>query len=256
MAKKFYVVWQGRETGIFTEWPKAQAAVSGFAGAKYKSYPSREAAMAALKMGHQKALGAAAAKPASASTRKASAPTARKTSAAQPDSDVLIYCDGACDPNPGNAGTGVAVYRQGQLTELWYGLYNPQGTNNTAELNGLHQSLLLAEQALQEDLSITVLCDSVYAINCVSVWADGWKKKGWKKAGGEIKNLALIQTIHALWQTVKDRISLQHVKGHAGIEGNELADRMSMVAVQQREIAWVRYPAPYELSALLAMRAG
>ena len=36
---------------------------------------------------------------------------------------VTIYCDGGCTPNPGKAGSGVAVYRNDKLSELWYGLY-------------------------------------------------------------------------------------------------------------------------------------
>ena len=59
-------------------------------------------------------------------------------------SDTVIFCDGACEPNPGKAGSGMAVYRAGELASLWYGAYNPAGTNNTAELNALLQALMLA----------------------------------------------------------------------------------------------------------------
>jgi len=40
MAKKFYVVWQGREPGIYTDWNSCKKQVDKFAGAKYKSFPS------------------------------------------------------------------------------------------------------------------------------------------------------------------------------------------------------------------------
>jgi len=43
------------------------------------------------------------------------------TSAPSTNGDVTIYCDGGCTPNPGKAGSGVAVYRRGELSELWYG---------------------------------------------------------------------------------------------------------------------------------------
>ncbi|GAA5192043.1 ribonuclease H family protein [Ferrimonas gelatinilytica] len=254
MAKKFYVVWKGRQTGIFTEWPKAQAAVSGFAGAKYKAYPSRAEAMAALKMGHEQALGNAATPPQTSAPRHT--PAKNKTPAAMPEQEVVIYCDGACDPNPGKAGSGVSVYQNGQASELWYGRYQPDGTNNTAELNALLEALKLARSHLIAGRSVAVRCDSVYAINCVSQWADGWKKRGWIRAGGPIQNLALIQTLHALWQELKSEVDLQHVKAHAGIEGNELADRMSVYAVAQQETGFVRYPAPFDLAEILAMRAG
>ena len=62
------------------------------------------------------------------------------------EGDVTIYCDGGCTPNPGKAGSGVAIYRGGRLAELWYGLYEPMGTNNTAELGALYESLVIAQK--------------------------------------------------------------------------------------------------------------
>ncbi len=39
MAKqKFYVVWKGRETGIFDNWDECNRQISGFKGAEYKSF--------------------------------------------------------------------------------------------------------------------------------------------------------------------------------------------------------------------------
>ncbi|MGB5964671.1 MAG: ribonuclease H, partial [Sulfurimonadaceae bacterium] len=43
--------------------------------------------------------------------------------------DVTVYCDGGCSPNPGESGSGVAVYRAGRVSELWFGLYERMGTN-------------------------------------------------------------------------------------------------------------------------------
>ncbi|WP_211489477.1 hypothetical protein, partial [Escherichia coli] len=43
--------------------------------------------------------------------------------------------------------------------------------------------------------------------------------------------------------------------GHIGIEGNELADRMSLLAVDELEAGWHRYPEPIIIDDVLAMRA-
>ncbi|MDY6950153.1 MAG: ribonuclease H [Thermodesulfobacteriota bacterium] len=172
------------------------------------------------------------------------------------DFDVAIYCDGGCNPNPGKAGSGTVVYRAGKLTELWYGLYNPNGTNNTAELNALHQSLLIAERALKESKGVVIYGDSMYAINCISVWAYGWKKRGWTKGAGEIKNLEKIQKIHSLYDRIKDDVHLFHVKAHEGVEGNELADRMTMMAVDSKERDFIRYTGKVDVNALLRLRSG
>jgi ribonuclease HI len=263
MAKKFYVVWTGRTPGIFTDWPTCKRSVDGFNGARYKSFASRAEAEAAFAGGAKGGSGLGKSGRGGGTFSQgaeAYAKGAGKKTAVAPASkgpfDVQIYCDGGCDPNPGKAGSGVAVYRDQTLAELWYGLFNPKGTNNTAELNALHQALLLAKEAADEGKSVQVLCDSMYSINCIAVWADGWKKKGWKKASGEIKNLELIKVIHALYKEIENKIELAHIKAHAGTEGNELADRMTMVAVDRRDTDFRQYDGELNIPALLSLRAG
>ena len=46
--QKYYVVWKGRKTGIFTTWQECSAQVTGFNSAEYKSFENREAASAAF----------------------------------------------------------------------------------------------------------------------------------------------------------------------------------------------------------------
>lgn len=232
MAQKFYVVWSGRETGVFSDWASAQRSVDKFTGARFKSFPSRAEAEQAFREG------------------SSAAHTAHQ-------SEVSIYCDGACEPNPGNAGSGVVVYRNGQLAELWYGLHNPRGTNNTAELNALHEALRMAEAELKAGYSVEICSDSQYAINCISVWAPGWEKKGWQKKDGEIKNLDIIQDSYAVYQRIKDEdLQLTHVAAHVGTEGNELADRMAMYGAQSKTLELKRYTETMDVPTLLKMRAG
>jgi ribonuclease HI len=248
LAKKFYVVWAGRTPGVFTDWATTQLQVDKFPGARFKSFPSRAEADQAFQAGRPAPLG----------TRPA---TAKRTGSASnkvhtATVGLQIYCDGACEPNPGNAGSGIAVYRDGSLAQLWYGLYNPNGTNNTAELNALHHALLMAETAIVGGETAQILCDSTYAINCVSKWAVGWQEKGWRKAGGEIKNLSLIQAAHAVYCRIDSQLELRHVSAHVGTEGNELADRMAMFAVESRSADLCQYGEQINIPAILRMRAG
>jgi ribonuclease HI len=294
VASKFYVVWQGRETGIFTDWATCKKQVEKFPGAKYKSFESRaeaESAFGAAHPGGMRAPGSLAAVVATLDAHTAA--TARGAGAAGGTGGVRkpaaagaagamraaggvkrgpktwtarelaelphhckIFCDGGCDPNPGKAGSGLALYRDGVLAELWYGLFNPHGTNNTAELNALHQALLLAQQEVAAERTVAIFCDSQYSIQCVTEWAIGWQKKGWKKAGGEIKNLELIKQLFALHQALKDKIEVLHVNGHVGVEGNELADRMSILAIARRAASFVRYDGALNIPTILALRAG
>ena len=146
---------------------------------------------------------------------------------------VKIYCDGACSGNPGNAGSGLAIYSSKKKPVLLYGAYEEVGTNNIAELNALHQALIIASQTHSENI-ISIYSDSKYAIDCITTWAYGWKANGWTKKGGEIKNLELIIEAHNLYEKLKNKIEIIHVKGHSGVEGNELADRMAVYTIKEK----------------------
>jgi ribonuclease HI len=116
------------------------------------------------------------------------------------------------------------------------------GTNNTAELNALCHALRMAEAEIETGNSVEVCSDSAYSINCVRSWAPNWEKKGWKKPGGAIKNLEIIQDCYAIYRRID--------------EGNELADRMAMLAAQCKEKELRLYQDKIDIPALLKMRAG
>ncbi len=170
--------------------------------------------------------------------------------------DVCIYCDGGCNPNPGKAGSGVAIYRGEKLSELWYGLYEPMGTNNTAELGALYESLMIAKHETELGNKVEIKCDSKYSIDCIQTWAINWEKKGWTKKGGEIKNLEIIKKAYFLYNEISAEVNLSHIKAHAGFQGNELADRMTMYAIDKKSKEFVRYPEPIDVIKLLKMRVG
>ncbi len=253
MTKKFYVVWRGRETGIFTDWNACKKQVDSFAGAKYKSFKTLKEAEAAFQ---GESVASTGASPAKKNSSNQTVKTYTADEIAAMPLDTKIFTDGGCEPNPGEAGSGVALYRKDVVYELWYGLYNPNGTNNTAELNALHQALIMAENEINKGKSVAIFCDSKYSIQCVTQWAINWEKKGWKKSGGEIKNLELIKEMFALHQKLKDKMQVLHVNGHVGVEGNELADRMSIMAIEARDTDFTRYNGELDIDSLLAMRTG
>ena len=241
------MVWAGRKTGVFTDWTVTHQYVDKYPGAKFKSFASREEAEQAFRAGT----------PATAPRQRSTLPnTSAPSKIHVPSVGLQIYCDGACEPNPGNSGSGIAVYRDGTLAELWYGLHSPNGTNNTAELNALHHAMLIAETAISAGLTAQILCDSTYSINCISKWAAGWQQKGWRKSGGEIKNLSIIQSAYALYTSLAPQLQLIHVSAHVGTEGNELADRMAMLAVESKTKELRQYSEEIDIRAILRMRAG
>ena len=245
------MVWAGHQPGIYSDWSSAKQQVDGYSGARYKSFSSEAEALAAF--GRPATVKSSTAK---SSARKSAA----ASSAVTLEADYTFFCDGGCEPNPGKAGSGIAIYRGEQLIQLWYGMFNPNGTNNSAELNALYQSLLLAEKVIAQGKGAQIYCDSMYSIQCIRDWAPGWEKRGWKRKDGEIQNLEIIKKAYALFKKNKDTLILPHVKAHAGTEGNELADRMTMVAVDRKKPDWNKYETrddgSFDIAALLKMRAG
>lgn len=254
-ARKWYVVWVGRTPGIYTTWAECEREVKGFPSARYKSFPSQEIALQAF------AKTAKAPAPKASASLPAKKPAAKKPKApaqtTQSAVDVEIFCDGACDPNPGPSGSGVVVYRLGVLSDLYYGHFAPMGTNNTAELLALQESLSLAKTALSEGQSVRIRADSQYAIKCISQWASGWKKRGWRRPNNDpVKNQVIVEAAYNLYCDIGHAIDLVHVKAHAGIEGNELADRMAMKASLERQGAFVKYPGTLNAEEILRLQRG
>ena len=93
MAKKskFYVVWEGNETGIFDSWKVCQRHIKGYAGAKYKSFDSKNAAEQAYAGSYFDAI----------KSKKKS--TKIITNAGIPIWKSIAV-DAACSGNPGNGG--------------------------------------------------------------------------------------------------------------------------------------------------------
>lgn len=264
MSKKFYVVWKGAKTGVFTSWPEVQKNTAGRSDAQYMGFASKSEAEQAFASSYTKALMKRSLTKQGAKPSANSKPASKaNTSSAKAQSNLAIYTDGACSPNPGKSGTGLAVYEKlddkMQLTALYYGLYQAMGTNNTAELNGLLAGFKLADHILAKGKhqSVDILSDSKYSIDCITKWAKGWQAKGWTRGKGEeIKNLAVIQQCYALYQKLKSQLNIIHVKGHADIEGNELADRMAVMARKEQQVALTPYTETLDIKKILAMESG
>jgi ribonuclease HI len=261
MSKKSYVVWKGAKTGVFATWAEVQNHTQGRSDAQFMGFESKIEAEAAFASTYTKAL----MKRSLANKGSTNKTTVAKKSSFSSDNsaptkvtaEIQIYCDGACSPNPGKSGTGLAVYQQGKISVLYYGLYQANGTNNTAELNGLLYSLKLAQKYLETVEQVQVLSDSKYSIDCITKWAKGWQTKGWTRGKGEeIKNVNLIKECFSLYQEIKQKLVISHVKGHANIEGNELSDRMAVLARKQQQESLIKYPGDVNIKAILAMDSG
>ena len=96
----------------------------------------------------------------------------------QQNTNISIYCDGACSGNPGKAGSGLALYKDGNKPILYYGKYVVKGTNNTAELHALYKALLLASQMKTNEKIMIYLIQNIVLIVSLHGHMDGKKITG------------------------------------------------------------------------------
>lgn len=135
---------------------------------------------------------------------------------------AVYYTDGSCSPNPGPG--GFAVIKDMQPLIVGHDL---QSTNIRME-----GSALIAAMKDAAGSECVIYTDSEFWINVITKWAPSWAAKGWKKKGGEIKNLDLVQEAFEVYG--QSRATLTWVRGHEGDAGNELADEWANNARLQR----------------------
>jgi len=135
-----------------------------------------------------------------------------------------MYTDGACRGNPGPGGWGVILSYRDRNKKL--SGFDPQTTNNRMELTAAIEGL----RALSRACDIELNTDSKYVLQGISEWIESWKSNEWKTAAKKpVKNVDLWQSLDE--QVKKHRINWHWVKGHAGIEGNEMADQLANLAI-------------------------
>ena len=131
-----------------------------------------------------------------------------------PKNAITLFTDGASSGNPGPAGVGVVFKYREHEKEI--SKYIGKATNNQAELEAIRLGL---SEIKKVDIPVRVYTDSVYAHGVLML---GWKAK---------KNLEIITQIRKRLSRFKD-LKIIHVKGHAGLEGNERADRLATTAIE------------------------
>ena len=114
-------------------------------------------------------------------------------------------------------------------------------TNNRMEMMAVIQALAI----LKRPCSVSLHVDSQYVLKGITEWLAGWKAKGWKTAAKQpVKNADLWQQLDALVHGGIHQINWHWVKGHAGDFGNEKADALANLGVEQIASGSVRTTQP------------
>jgi ribonuclease HI len=138
-----------------------------------------------------------------------------------------VFTDGSCEGNPGRGGWGFVWVEDDRIRAEQHG-YDPDTTNNRMEL----RALIEAYRALSDDTRVDVYSDSQLCVNTVNEWAKGWEARGWRRKGGPIKNLELVQELYALAQARPD-VTLRWIRAHDGSRWNEYVDALATTYVRE-----------------------
>lgn len=157
--RKFYVVWEGQNPGIYDTWEECEAQVKNFPGARYKAYDDQTAATLAFRGNDRDTV----------DMLRAIASHKPKVVNYEAFPDIIldsIAVDGACAKNPGpmeyqgvRVRTGEQVFHVGPLED---------GTNNVGEYLALIHALALLDK--EGDTTTAIYSDSRTAIS--------WIRKG------------------------------------------------------------------------------
>lgn len=141
-----------------------------------------------------------------------------------PMNNLVIYTDGGCSGNPGPGGWGTVIIDGTNITKLSGG--EKQTTNNRMELSAAINALdAVVKNTGWRNRHVEVYSDSQYVKNGITFWIKNWKKNGWKTAA---KKPVLNQDLWIALDNLYNQLDIEWkwVKGHAGVEYNEICDQL------------------------------
>ncbi|KAJ8455816.1 hypothetical protein ONZ51_g12320 [Trametes cubensis] len=152
------------------------------------------------------------------------------------DEEIELFTDGSCKNNgrsDAKAGSGI-----------WIAPNDPRNAsgrvphNNQSNQTGEFYAVAMAHEVTPPFVAMHIVSDSKYVVSGLTKWLHRWEQIGWIG----VQNADVIKDVVARLRSRSAPTTLRWVKGHAGLEGNEKADELAAIAVEQ--------PRPYMPRAL------
>lgn len=232
MSEKYYAVLSGRQTGIFSSWEIVKPLVSGYPGAKHKSFKTLDEAKSYLNIKETKKESTkelSIKEPTKEPTKEITKKELGKKEIKNNEDDIVVYSDGSCVDKVG--GFGYVILMNDTEIPLCGKVPSYPTTNQVAELYAIYSLIYYVTNYLSTNKDkhkncLIVYTDSQYSIGCLTLWHFNWVKNGWKNSKGEsVSNKELIQAILQL--SIGLKIEYRHVKAHNGNHYNEWADKLA-----------------------------
>ncbi len=198
--QKYYAVRNGRAPGVYRTWAECQAQVHGYPGAAFKAFPTEKEAADFV-------AGPLPEKPAAA--------------AAAGREGYDIYVDGTYRQNENRYGWAFVVYAGGRVVHTDSGLGDNEAAAAIRNVAGELSATMRAVKWAQEQGAGPVTIHHDYT--GIAAWASG----DWKANNQFTQAYAAFIRPHLSW------VAFNKVAGHAGVEGNELADKLASEALNK-----------------------
>ncbi len=163
--QKYYVVWQGKQPGIYTDWDTCKAQVQGVQGAQYKAFDTMAEAEQAIRLPYNSVVESGkwkveSGKP-SALMVDENGMTAVRAGVDNPPILDALAVDAACSGNPGVMEyQGIYIPTRTQV----FHYKAPKGTNNIGEFLAIVHGLSYLKK---HHLNQIIYSDSVNAMSWV-----------------------------------------------------------------------------------------
>ncbi len=201
MAAKFYAVRKGRTTGIFTTWSQCQQQVTGYPGASFKSFPTREEAQRFLETG-------------------TTGGQVNVLQESESKAEAVAYVDGSYHTGTGEFSYGAVIFYEGKTFELSKRFSDPElaAMHNVAgEIKGSEAAIAFCLERGIQSLEIH------HDYEGIAKWCTGeWKTN---KEATKAYRQYYLEAIQKL------QIIFVKVKGHSGDRFNDRADRLAKDAL-------------------------
>ncbi len=195
MVKKYYAVKTGKMPGVYETWAECQKQVSGFYGAVYKSFKTREEAVAFLN-------------------------NSKSMESSQAETQVTAYVDGSYDSVTNAFSYGMVLFHDGKefhFSKRFIDSDLAEMRNVAGEIKGAEAAMLYCLK--NHFTSVTIFHD----YEGIAKWCTGeWKAK---KTGTIAYRNCYLKACSKL------EIQFIKVKGHSGNRYNELADKLAKAAL-------------------------
>ena len=161
---------------------------------------------------------------------------------------VIVHADESClgnqneEPSPGGSGAMIELSTADRIVRQDFFASSRATTNNRMALKGAIDVLSLLRDDEGEEMgagagagehpAILYQSDSQYLVKGITEWVHNWERRGWRRKGGEVQNLALWKVLLSLSR--RGEVRWRWVRGHAGHVKNEYADHLAVSTAEHQ----------------------